>query len=55
MKLIFFFELTLLDMLNILDIHVDVLRSTEKVLESSEVENFTQTSEISERVLSTLF
>ena len=40
--------------LNILDIHVDVLRSTEKVLEPSDVENFTQTSEISERILNTL-
>ena len=53
MRLIFF-ELTLLDVLNILDIHVDVLRSTKKVLEPSEVENFTQISEISERVLNTL-
>ena len=53
MRLIFFFELTLLDVLNILDITIDVLRSTEKVLEPSEVENLTQTSEISERVLST--
>ena len=54
MTLIFFFELTPSDVLNILDTHLDASWPTEKILEPSEVDNFTQTLEISERVLSTL-
>ena len=49
-----FFELTPPDVLNILHNHLDASWPTEKILESSEVDNFTQTLEISERVLSTL-
>ena len=49
-----FFELTPPDVLNILDTHLDASWPTEKILEPSEVDNFTQTLEISERVLSTL-
>ena len=45
-----FFELTPQDVLNILHTHLGALRLTEKSLEKPEVENFTRTSEISERV-----
>ena len=49
-----FFQLTPLDVMNALHTHLGALRPTENILEPSEVENFTRTSEISDRVLSTL-
>jgi len=49
-----FFELTPPDVLRILDTHLDASWHTEKILETPEVDNFTRTLEISERVLSTL-